>query len=574
MDAASPLQVNSPIGNAKPSGALNLEDPSKSKQQKDSKSTGEKKKEPKDDKPADPFADFDVSTLPPAPILPPQKQQPAQQQPIPWAQPDSPTSPRPQSQPPPQQHSPSEQRSAQGQSSAAVTPKQATQGASSGSGSHGWSSIREDVRGGMSTPGTSQGKLTGTPATPAERARWRQKLQTYFSLVAPHKIKDIEACLDHYDGKRGGFDAMWTSAQKRFGPAPTGDQYVVRAERQRWREKLKSYYTLVDPSKTDEDVEECLSHFEAKPGGYDKMWKQVQQRYGVVIDPSSVATTTANRKVSPGRKVNPLAPKQSQAAQAVPMPVIEAKVSVMVVVGGISPKLYRIAGPAKQYRFNAAVAQEVKVITNLPNPLTVINVSESVDSVVVEMDTALPHGWSAANIGSDLIQKVMAGNCSVVNIRRAYLEQLEGNPQRVFIIDAAVAEYRASPGFRYHLKIANDKAFSGPGGSEGEIPPPDTSGGRTQRAYGHEAAAFEPSTSPQRSRSPRVRDYVPTNRTMMSPVGNYVVRGSGGPTVNEGQFQHSFGQPKYPQATSGDYFGTPTSRAANAHMRRAERYQS
>jgi hypothetical protein len=409
------------------------------------------------------------------------------------------------------------------------------------------SSAQAQPMGSPSAQGTGR---RASPTSAAVRNRWREKLTQYFTLVAPFKLKDVDAVLDYYDGKPGGFEAMWENAQKRFGPNPDPAAAAALEERAKWRAKLKAYYVLVDPEKTDADVEDCLNHFSKKgPDGFDKMWRQAQLRYGVIVDSNlGPATNIENVRLGGGTGAPPNSmsvssskptPSQkpnfsNEMSAIMARPSFQSRIVIIVCVGGVSPKLYRTATPAQQYKFNAAVAYEVQLGLHLPQPLSVCHVSEGVDAVTVEMETQLPpnSGFTAESVGNDLMLKVKNGELAVPNTRRAYAEHLQGNPQRVFIVEAAVVEYRSSPGLRYHLKLM-EPGSSGDGpssssrtnplllASAGERPPSPLRGGRSDLS----AISFEPDA---------------VTPSHFSTVGRYVVQGT--PASKTPPLKHPFGQ--------------------------------
>ena len=121
-------------------------------------------------------------------------------------------------------------------------------------------------------------------------------------------------------------------------------------------------------------------------------------------------------------------------------------------------RLYKLAGPQGQSRFNHAVSSTIIDMLQLPVPLTVTRVTDHIDGVVVELeldDTLLPGGWSSAGVGDLLIKRVVQAECATSLIRQTYAEYLGGNPQKVFFIDAAFLQYKVTPGMRHRLDIVS-----------------------------------------------------------------------------------------------------------------------
>jgi hypothetical protein len=348
-----------------------------------------------------------------------------------------------------------------------------------------------------------------------ERAAWSERLAAYFSIRAPKKTeKDVEDALDHFEPPEGeGYSRMWEEAMKRFGPEPAAEQMEAARRKIHWFSKLKSYYALVESSKTQTEIVALMDRFVMDGRSYEDLWTRVQEKYGVYVDrphpavaaaagptqrqpfyPSD-ATGVAERRPSRGESPSSpeaVAPHTSRsgpvvgattrhgvdydpaprARQATDRHVVAAPGTALplragnlvqrnlfvVLVAGVWMKLYRVAGPAAQARFHHAVTAEVADITNLSTDLSVVKVSDHVDGVVVEIDFDVPSGWSAQAIATELIRKVTNGECTVAAIRQAYADHLGGNAQRVYITDAAVLQYFTSPGLRYNVAVSGKSA--------------------------------------------------------------------------------------------------------------------
>lgn len=283
--------------------------------------------------------------------------------------------------------------------------------------------------------------LEGPSAASTVRANWKRRLEALFSVRAPHKTQtDIENALQHFSStESGGWDEMWRQALAKYGPEPNADE-VRRAF---WRNKLSAYFLLVDSSQTPDDIEECLDFFEHRMEGFEGMWMKAQKKYGLFVDSNNTAASEAEKCVGD------IVVERNKAD--VLSGVIEPRVVVMVLIGGISYRLYQSAPPSAQFKFNSAVASEVKFCAEFPNPLTVVKVSEHVDGMTLEMETKCPQSTQVC--GSLLVHYINAGAFPTGLIRKAYLDHINGNPSKVFVVEGAVVESRQTANYRGNLMI-------------------------------------------------------------------------------------------------------------------------
>jgi hypothetical protein len=332
---------------------------------------------------------------------------------------------------------------------------------------------------GASLSASSRPRRTRTAAQKLERAEWRERLAAFFTLRAPRKTdRDVDLVLDHFEPPEGaGYEAMWREAVSRYGPEPPQEQLDAARRRVKWFAKLSSFYALVDSSKTHSDIVAILDAAVMSGRSYEEIWERAQTKYGVFVDrphPDAAAAAQPERRrgtmamdgpgmASPGqRSASPAhdflpAERRGGGGSNAALPLREAhfvqRTLAVVLVSGVWMKLYRVAGPVQQQRFHHAVCGELADITNLPTDMTVVRVADHVDGVIVEVDVELPRGWTAHNVGAELVRKVTNGECTVAAIRQAYMDHLGGNPQRVFIADAAIMQYFTSPGLRYNVAV-------------------------------------------------------------------------------------------------------------------------
>jgi hypothetical protein len=276
------------------------------------------------------------------------------------------------------------------------------------------------------------------PPTAHTRAHWRRRLTRLLAVRAPHKSeKDIEEALDHFTNEEnGGFEEMWKQATTRFGTDPS-DSEVRRAY---WRKKLQAYFLLVDSSQTPQDVEESLDYFEGRAESFEGMWEKVQKRYNFYV----------NIEPSGDLKVDDVTLRRSPDSAAAG--IISPRVCVLVLVGGLSYKLYQQAAQEDQFRFNSAVAAEVRDCGEFPNTLIVTKVSEHVEGMMFEMDTVVVD--STQKFGSLLVHHTQCGGFPTGLIRKSYVDHIKGNPGKIFVLETCCAEYRVSGGFRHNLLLS------------------------------------------------------------------------------------------------------------------------
>lgn len=281
----------------------------------------------------------------------------------------------------------------------------------------------------------------GPSAIGAVKERWRRRLLALFSVRAPQKTqRDVDNAVEYFTKpETGGWDEMWRQAIKKYGAEPTPEE-VRRAF---WRNKLSAYFLLVDSTQTPQDIEECLNYFENRLEGFEGMWIKVQRKYGLVVDASQQAMQEEEKVI--GDVV------VERTYKKVLSGAIEPRVVVIVVVSGVSYRLYHAAPPAMQFKFNSAVAAEVKYCAEFPNTLHVCKVTEHVDGVTIEMETQCPDGTQSH--GSLLVHYVNSGSFPTGLIRKAYLEFVQGNPSKVFVMEAAVVESRQTANYRGSILI-------------------------------------------------------------------------------------------------------------------------
>ncbi|CUG06185.1 Hypothetical protein, putative [Bodo saltans] len=281
----------------------------------------------------------------------------------------------------------------------------------------------------------------GPSAVGAAKERWRRRLLALFSVRAPQKTqRDVDSAVEYFTKpETGGWDEMWRQAIKKYGAEPTPEE-VRRAF---WRNKLSAYFLLVDSTQSPRDIEDCLDYFEHRLEGYEGMWIKVQRKYGLVVDASQQAAREEEKVI--GDVV------VERTYKNVLSGAIEPRVVVIVVVSGVSYRLYHAAPPAMQFKFNSAVAAEVKYCAEFPNTLHVCKVTEHVDGVTIEMETQSPEGTQTS--GSLLVHYVNSGNFPTGLIRKAYLEFIQGNPAKVFVMEVAVVESRQTANYRGSILI-------------------------------------------------------------------------------------------------------------------------
>lgn len=348
-----------------------------------------------------------------------------------------------------------------------------------------------------------------TQAQREARAEWKERLAAYYSLNAPHKTEqDVELCLDHFEPPEGqGYAEMYIQVQKRFGPEPSGDTMRAARDRIKWLYKLRSYYALVDSTKTQDDIEVILGRFAMEGRSYEELWARVQAKYGVYVDqphPSLVASArrdppkgslaavgqymdTASPVLVPagrsGRKKSPTqhqhhrtpvasyadapdeyAPGPKQMARALPLRegALVTRHMVIFVVAGLMTKIYRAAGPVSKANFHRAVCIEAADNMNVTDveAFRVNKITDHIDGSVIEFEFEMPRGWTTEGTGRELVRKVTNGETSIATLRQSYADDLGGNPTRVFIAEAAVMEYHTTPSLRYTPSISGKKPAS------------------------------------------------------------------------------------------------------------------
>ena len=230
---------------------------------------------------------------------------------------------------------------------------------------------------------------------------------------------------------------MWQQATARFGGEPT-DSEVRRAY---WRKKLQAYFLLVDSSQTPQDVEESLDYFENRAESFEGMWEKVQKRYNFFV----------NIEPSNDLKVDNVTLRRSPDTAAAG--IMSPRVDILTLVGGVAYKLYPQAPQEDQFRFNSAVAAEVRDCGEFPNNLIVTKVAEHVDGIMVEMETSVVE--STQKYGSLLVHHTQSGSFPTGLIRKSYVDNIKGNPGKIFVLECCVAEYRISSGFRFNLLLCN-----------------------------------------------------------------------------------------------------------------------
>ena len=331
----------------------------------------------------------------------------------------------------------------------------------------------------------------------------RLRLERFFLKYAPERIAEVDKQLSKYAKSSGGFEAMWTSLEKKYGPEPPAPSSSVElvaslavahaqpnssnglkysdAEVALWKARLQKFYQFYAPEKTDADIDAALAKY-SPPDGFERMLAQLMEKYGA--EPIQPATglmkrylpeeaqqsqteqpkaPTAPRKaddelsdvisdLSPLSAASPPSGKEGSRERDndaldrplgsfCPVVVLHALIRMQ----GCSVLLYENAVPDRQAAFRRAVEYEISV--NLGIDIQQIHVTKVSPGIVIEMDLELSQEQVHRAVGEELVTKILLGTFTVPNIRDSYKRDLGGNPLQLHTEGAAIFGGACTPLF-------------------------------------------------------------------------------------------------------------------------------
>jgi hypothetical protein len=343
----------------------------------------------------------------------------------------------------------------------------------------------------------------------------RARLYRFYAKYAPHKTGDVSKNLRKYaDPESGGYSRMWQQLVDRYGPEPVNEERLLASMldngqrpgrryapdvREKWRQRLRKFYTYYAPQKGPDDVEDTLDRY-APPDGYEQMWAQLLEKYGAEpLEPASgfvgrflgaeevvekqvhddifgvshvpptaavleenrlAASPPSDSEASPtsparrgGRAISEDAPSElSSNANPERFPYSPLGFNAVAVVlhallrlQGATVLLYDKAIDERKKNFRKAV--EMEVALNLGIERRQVSVMAVKAGISIELAIELTHEQVKHGVGEALVTRVLMGTFTVRHIRESYKRDLGGNPIQLHTEGAAIYGGTCTPLF-------------------------------------------------------------------------------------------------------------------------------
>ena len=132
----------------------------------------------------------------------------------------------------------------------------------------------------------------------------RDRLRRFYAKYAKEKTEeDISKAIERYSASPGGFEQMWATLEKKYGPEPANAPppiaiTIVKSEAQsqgiappttdawltpdllKHKERLEKFYAVYVPEKSEEEIVKALYRFKDAQGGLKAMWETLEKKYG------------------------------------------------------------------------------------------------------------------------------------------------------------------------------------------------------------------------------------------------------------------------------------------------------
>jgi hypothetical protein len=179
---------------------------------------------------------------------------------------------------------------------------------------------------------------TQAASSGSEIEQQKARLTRFYAHYCKDKTQaDIDAAIQKYAGKDGGFTKMWKALEEKYGaesavvsasPLPAAPLVAVTnsgvpaspiaatgTEIEQQKARLTRFYAHYCKDKTQADIDAAIQKYAGKDGGFAKMWRALEEKYGPEIAVPLASPLVAPSSPAPVQQVSQPSSPLSQATQ-------------------------------------------------------------------------------------------------------------------------------------------------------------------------------------------------------------------------------------------------------------------